>query len=79
MSCPQKPGAAHQLKESGLAGQFPGDALRLLDAIIDDNQAWVTDDLNHCMTAIAVAEPALTQDHRYQRLAVFARQGAIGS
>jgi hypothetical protein len=67
-----------QLKESGLAGQFPEDALRLLDAIIDDNQAWVTDDLNHCMTAIAEAKPALTLDHRYQRLADLARRGAIG-
>lgn len=58
---------AHRLLESGLCGEFPVDALRLLDAIIQD-QLWMPPELGQCLDAIAQAMPSLTQDARYQRL-----------
>lgn len=63
---------AHRLHESNLARQFPADALRLLDAVIDD-QPWAHG-LAECLTAISQAAPALAQDHRYRRLAEYSRR-----
>lgn len=63
----------HMLHESGLSGRFPEPALRLLDAIID-NQPWPTPELGQCLTAISQAAPALLQDHRHQRLTEYFRQ-----
>ncbi len=63
----------HLLHESDLSVRFPGDALRLLDAIIDD-QPWASPELTHCLTAILEAAPALAKDHRYVRLSVYVRQ-----
>lgn len=63
----------HPLHTSGLSGLFPEDALRLLDAVID-NQAWAPGELVECLTAISQAAPALSQDHRYQRLAEYSRR-----
>jgi hypothetical protein len=63
----------HLLYESGLSGRFPGDALRLLNAVIDD-QPWAPRELGQCLTAISQAVPALLQDHRYRRLAEYSRR-----
>ena len=63
----------HLLHESGQCGRFPNAALRLLDAILS-NQTWVPGELGQCLGAIAQAMPGLRQDHRYQRLAEFARR-----
>ena len=63
----------HLLHESGLSGRFPEDALRLLDSIIND-QPWAPRELRQCLTAISEAAPALSQDHRYQRLAEYFRR-----
>jgi hypothetical protein len=63
----------HLLYESGLSGRFPEDALRLLNAVIDD-QPWAPHELAQCLTAISQAAPALSQDHRYQRLAEYSRR-----
>jgi SIR2-like domain len=63
----------HLLHDSGLPGRFPEAALRLLDAIIND-QSWPPHELSQCLTAISEAAPALLQDRRYQRLAEYYRR-----
>ena len=62
-----------RLDESGLCGQFPAEALQLLNAIIDD-QPWAPDELGKCMGAISQANPTLFRDARYRRLEEFFRQ-----
>ena len=66
----------HHLHESGLANQFPVYALRLLDAIID-NQPRAPRELGQCLNAISQASSELAQDHRYQRLVEYARQHGV--
>ena len=66
----------HRLHESGLAGRFPEDALRLLNAVLDD-QPWVPRELGQCLDAISIASPALLQDHRYRRLIEYARRRGV--
>lgn len=66
----------HLLHESGLSGRFPEAALRLLDAIIDD-QPWAPRELGQCLTAIAEAKPALEQDSCYPRLVQYSRRRGI--
>ena len=63
----------HQLHESGLCNSFPMDALRLLNAIIDD-QPWAPRELQQCLDAIAQASPLLTRDAQYQRLTEYSRR-----
>ena len=63
----------HLLHESGQCGRFPDAALSLLDAILS-NQTWAPSELGQCLGAIAQAMPGLHQDHRYQRLAEYARR-----
>ncbi|MPZ37245.1 MAG: hypothetical protein GEU95_04150 [Rhizobiales bacterium] len=63
----------HQLHESGLSDRFPDAALRLLDAIVND-QPWVPRELGQCLEAIAQAEPGLRKDYRHQRLTEYARR-----
>jgi hypothetical protein len=62
-----------QLCETELSTKFPSDALALLDAVIDD-QPSVPDKLNECLTAIAHAEPELSQDGRYKQLVEYSRR-----
>ena len=64
------------LRESGLPGRFPENALHLLDAIIDD-RSWPPRELGQCLTSIAQDMPDLQQDHRYQRLADYCRKHDI--
>lgn len=66
----------HRLHESGLAGRFPEDALRLLNAILDD-QPWVSSELGQCLDAISTASPALLKDHRYRQLTEYVRRRGV--
>lgn len=66
----------HRLHESGLAGRFPEDALRFLNAVLDD-QPWAPRELGQCLDAISLASPALLQDHRYRRLTEYARRRGV--
>ena len=66
----------HLLHKSGLAVRFPADALRFLDAVLED-QPWAPRELDQCLTAIAEAAPALEQDHRYQWLVNYSRRHGI--
>src|SRR5262249_31937126 len=62
-----------RLDASGLCAQFPEAALRLLNAILSD-QPGVSQELGPSLEAIAQANPRLRKDHRYQRLAEYARR-----
>jgi len=64
----------HRLHESSLSGRFPEDALRLLNAIIIDQQWGASQELRQCLDAISQARPELLQDCRYQRLAEYYRR-----
>ena len=66
----------HLLHESGLCARFPDAALRLLDAILND-QPWAPRELGQCLNAIAQAMPGLRQDHLYLRLAEYTRRREI--
>jgi hypothetical protein len=63
----------HKLHESGLCARFPQEALRFLDLILTD-QRWVPKELAQCLEVIARAKPDLSKDHRYHRLAEYARR-----
>ncbi|WP_017926893.1 anti-phage defense-associated sirtuin Dsr1 [Thioalkalivibrio sp. HL-Eb18] len=64
---------AHLLRESGLCRQYPAEALRLLDAIIADQQ-WAPREFGQCVDEIGQAAPQLTRDVRYQRLSEYCRR-----
>jgi len=66
----------HLLHESGLAGRFPEDSLRLLNSILSD-QPWVPRELGQCLEAISQKSPELLQDHRYQRLDEYYRRRRV--
>jgi hypothetical protein len=63
----------HLLEESHLCAQYPVDALKLLNTIID-NQMWGPRELGKCLGAIAQSAPELLQDARFQRLRDYSRQ-----
>lgn len=66
----------HLLQESGLSKQFPADALRLLDAVIDDQQ-WAPQELGQCLDEIVGAAPQLAQNAGYLRLREYLRRRGI--
>lgn len=55
------------LQESGLCARFPADALRLLNAVIDD-QHFAPRELGQCLDEIGQVEPTLVGSNQYQRL-----------
>lgn len=61
------------LHKSGLCSRFPADALRLLDAVIND-QPWSPQELGQCLDEIVQAGPQFEQDARYQRLCEYFRR-----
>lgn len=63
----------HLLQESGLCGRFPQEALRFLDALIED-QPWAPTELAECLDVIARTWPEAKQDHRYRRLMEYVRR-----
>jgi hypothetical protein len=63
----------HLLHELGLCARFPADAVRLLDAVIGDQQ-WAPPELGQCLDEIVQAAPQLAQDVRYQRLREYFRR-----
>lgn len=57
----------HLLYESGLCSRFPVETLRLLSVVIAELQ-WVPEELSQCLAQIALVDPQLVQDSRYQRM-----------
>ena len=66
----------HLLHESGLCGRFPTDALRLLNAVIVDQQ-WAPRELGQSLDKIVQVAPNLAQDACYLRLRDYARRRGI--
>jgi hypothetical protein len=66
----------HLLQESGLCSRYPADALRLLDAVITDQQ-WAPQELGQCLDEIGQAAPQLMQDSQYRRLREYFRRRGI--
>lgn len=62
-----------RLHKSGSCRGFPGDALRLLAAIIDD-QPWIAPKLAQCLDLIVEADPSLVQDQRHLGLRDYVRR-----
>ena len=58
----------HKLNEGTLCTQFPLECLHLLNAIIGDDQPWISDELNQCLGKIVEANPELQDDLKYTRL-----------
>lgn len=65
-----------KLRKSGLCAQFPGDALRLLTAIVD-GQHWLSSDFRACLKSITQTDPNLREDHRYRKLSQYAMEQSI--
>ena len=63
----------HLLHESGLCSRYPADALRLLNAVIADQQ-WATSELGQCLDEIGQVAPQLVQDARYMRIQEYSRR-----
>ncbi len=63
----------HLLHESGLCARFPEDALRLLNAVITDQQ-WAPRELGQCLDEIVQAAPRLAQATRLLRLREYSRR-----
>ncbi len=63
----------HLLHESSIPGRFPKDALRLLNAVVND-QPWGPKELRQCLDAISQASPVLLQDHQFRRLDEYCRR-----
>ena len=57
----------HLMQEANLCFRYPADALRLLDALIAEQQ-WMPPELGQCLDQIEQAAPLLEQDPRCQRL-----------
>jgi len=65
----------HILRESGLCKRFPRETLRLLNAVITDQQ-WAPQELGQCLDEIIQTAPQLAQDGVCLRLrAYFRRRG----
>jgi len=63
----------HMLHESGLCSSHPETALRLLDAVVDE-QGWPSTDLLTCMQAIAEQQTNLAERPEYRRLMEYLRR-----
>jgi hypothetical protein len=66
----------HKLHESELHIRFPEAALRLFNAILND-QSCPPRELVQCLEGIAKAEPSLQKDRRYQCLSEYARRRGL--
>ena len=66
----------HLLHESGVCHRYPADTLRLLNAVIADQQ-WVPRELGQCLDEIGQVAPQLVQDAQYKRLREYFRRRGI--
>lgn len=63
----------HLLHESGLCSRFSVEALRFLNAIIQE-QPWAPTELGQCLVTITQSAPELLQAADYRRLHEYLRQ-----
>lgn len=60
-----------QLAESGLAQNYPAQALGLLDAIVDESNLWPREDLRECLNQIRSGDVALATTPAFRRLSEY--------
>jgi hypothetical protein len=58
------------LLESGLCKRFPTEAVRLLSAVITDQQ-WASEELKRCLDEIVQTAPELESNDQYQQLRIY--------
>lgn len=61
----------NHLAESGLARNYPGQALGLLDAIVDESDLWPRGDLRTCLNQISSADETLATFPAFRRLSEY--------
>lgn len=61
------------LYKANLCDRFPQDALRLLDAVVNE-QTWPSRELGECLDALVKAWPEVLTDTRYQRIREYQRR-----
>jgi len=66
----------HLLYQSSLSSKYSEEALRLLDAVIEDKQ-WAPRELGKCLDEIVQTTPNLKQDARYSRLREYSLRRGI--
>ena len=66
----------HLLYESGLCRKYPSEALRLLAAVITEQQ-WVAEDLGKCLDVIRQTRPQLVPSPHYQNLQEYFRRSEM--
>lgn len=66
----------HLLHESGMCSRYPADALKLLNAVIA-NQQWIPGELGQCLDQIMQADAQIGRDARYQRLSEYLRRRGV--
>ncbi len=64
----------HRLREAGLCGKFPQQALDFLSLLVGDQTQWPPSDLGACLEAIRTAAPTLEADRRFEQLMAYWRQ-----
>lgn len=60
-----------RLAESGVAEKYPEQALRLLDAIVDESERWPCEDLRTCLNQIVSANGDLENTPAFRRLSEY--------
>ena len=58
----------HRLNEAKLCEQFASEALKFLNAIVDDNTQWLPQEVKSCLDDIKKADHVLADDVRFVRL-----------
>jgi hypothetical protein len=67
-----------ELAESELANRYPAEALRLLDAIVDEGERWPPEELAKCLEQLSIADSSLRSKLEYRRLQEYLqRQGQL--
>ena len=62
------------LKEKDLAEKYPGDTLKLIDGVLDDEPAWGWEELRELLGRISATVPELRDDPRFLRLNALLRR-----
>ena len=59
---------ANALAQSDLCLRYPEDTLKLLDAVVDENQRWPPEDLKKCLKDVGQSAPELRDGVAFRRL-----------
>lgn len=62
------------LLRANICVKFPESSLKFLNCIIGDNILWIKSSLQACLNAIETTNPNLSNDSKFQRLAILVRK-----